>query len=632
MSSAVSDQGYSRQANGQNTPTSADYDVGELNEQLEETRISSQSPSKNDGLDMEPVDLGDEVVDTKAALQAAVRDLAASEMLIVDCEGLNLGVRAGALSLLCIRSVSDTPRSYLFDVVLLERAKVSLQPVFELLSSQKIRKVFYDGRMDFCALYFGYRVTINNVIDLQIADVDSRALRGQGHEEQMQRLLRCLPYRQVHNPGNAGKYADVHLLQGLGACLVEHKVSGPGKDKVDHDTWMQRPLTDQQRVYAAKDLYLIFILLEYFQEAQYLSEDLPMWSQRYISIWSDAQPDDENVYRSHPLLPLEILRFDPTKVNVSSNRFCDGCQRSLSVRSFPLNHAHGTRSSGGRFCFVCMAVPLWIKKQEFIEEMKRKRREEKEKSEARKKGEAMEAMFGPVPPVTADGEEGPSSIAAGSPNVRLPKVWSSAGETPAQTTRPGEADSQGTSRGGRGRGRGRGGSRGFFVRGRGRGDSHGETAAEAAHPNEANSEGTSRGGRGRGRSRGFFVRGRGRGDSRGETAAQIAPSNETNTEDTSRGGRGRGSSRGFFARGRGRDRDRGDSREETAAQIAPSNEANTESTGGGGRGRDGSRGFFVRGRGRGRDDDRGHRGRGRGNRGAGGRGRGRGSDIMSNPE
>ncbi|THU90629.1 hypothetical protein K435DRAFT_571148, partial [Dendrothele bispora CBS 962.96] len=329
------------------------------------------------------------LVDTKAGLQVAVRVLSACSTLIVDCEGLNLGVCGGALSLLCIRAVpsfppssassdidsagGSPPHSYLFDMLLLERSKVSLQPVFDLLSSAKIRKVVYDGRMDFCALYFGYRVTMNNVIDLQLADVDSRGLRGEDHEKQMWRLLRCLSHNQVHNPRNAGKYMDVHLLQGLGACLVEHGVAGPEKGKIDHETWMNRPLTHAHRFYAANDLYLISLLLVHFSKTQYLSPDLPFWSQRYISIWSDSQPDPANAYRSNPLLPLEILRYDPAKSTYtgytgssngyvhsdsSNRRRCDGCQRNLSMRSFPMSHAYGTRSfgAGGRFCYVCLAV------------------------------------------------------------------------------------------------------------------------------------------------------------------------------------------------------------------------------------------------------------------------------------
>ncbi|THU86049.1 hypothetical protein K435DRAFT_731824, partial [Dendrothele bispora CBS 962.96] len=165
----------------------------------------------------------DEIIDTEISLQKAVTFLSGCSTLIVDCEGLHLGIEGGVLSFVGIRNVSYTipPRSYLFDVLVLEQSGCSLYPLFQLLFCETIQKVFYDGRMDFCAFYFQYGVVTRNVIDLQVADLYTRFTL-----EDKKQLLKRMSFQRVC-PGK--DFKAVHFLLGLNACLVKHKVPAPRK-------------------------------------------------------------------------------------------------------------------------------------------------------------------------------------------------------------------------------------------------------------------------------------------------------------------------------------------------------------------------------------------------------------------
>ncbi|KAK7448127.1 hypothetical protein VKT23_013886 [Stygiomarasmius scandens] len=294
--------------------------------------------------------LNDEIVDTESALQKAVAFLSSCSTLIVDCEGLYLGVQGGVISLICIRNFSDTspPRSYLFDILVLEQSRCSLHLLFSLLASETIQKVVYDGRMDFCALWFQYGIMIRNVLDLQVADL---------HKRFTTHTKRELKRMSFHRVCAKSDFEAVHFLPGLDKCLKKNQVPAPSKGVVDHNLWLMRPLPKTLKFYAGNDLYLISLLLEHFQARSYISTDLPTWSQSYISVWIDSQPYKGNSYRSNPFLPLEILPFDgqaPSGKKIPVKKPCFGCQRVLSLKSFPSD-----AELSPDFCLVCSAVQLW---------------------------------------------------------------------------------------------------------------------------------------------------------------------------------------------------------------------------------------------------------------------------------
>ncbi|KAJ7120234.1 hypothetical protein C8R44DRAFT_877673 [Mycena epipterygia] len=66
----------------------------------------------------------------------------------------------------------------------------------------------------------------------------------------------------------------------------------------------------------------------------YIDAPLSPRSLQYIRLWSDAPPRASDVYRSHPILPLEIIQ-SPGASDSSAMFTCTGCRRSLSRPSFP---------------------------------------------------------------------------------------------------------------------------------------------------------------------------------------------------------------------------------------------------------------------------------------------------------
>ncbi|KAJ4481040.1 ribonuclease H-like domain-containing protein [Lentinula aciculospora] len=362
---------------------------------LEINRRNSE-PYSSKSKDTKPVEAIEFILcDTPASFSSAVSFLETSRSLVIDCEGLELGVVGGSLSLVSIRSnapqADQKDQNFLFDFISLTQCSVHLQPLFNLLTNPKILKILYDGRHDFNALYHQYNVKLSNVIDVQLADIRSRFARGETSDEHSKRLLRCFSYKQVYRPRYQQKYEDVHVLQGLGSCLEEHacKATSP-KKKVDHDLWMSRPLLNEYLQYAAHDVEIIDALHYHFIQLGYIDQDLPDISQRYISIWSDALPIPGDIYRSHPLLPLEILNLPTTP---TTTIICQGCARQLTLSSFP--------SSPGLapHCWVCLAVPLWLHTSQV-------RREQREKQKALKamkndkdikKVVATGAIFGDAP-------------------------------------------------------------------------------------------------------------------------------------------------------------------------------------------------------------------------------------------
>ncbi|KAF9035038.1 hypothetical protein BDZ89DRAFT_498357 [Hymenopellis radicata] len=185
-------------------------------------------------------------------------------------------------------TTSSSARTYVVDAVCLSSAQ--LRPIFDLFESDDIRKVFFDGRKDYCALYHEHHVTLQNVIDMQIADVVSRTMRGEDQDDQQKRL-----YGFMHPPevrGQSSSYVNVHMLNGLRKCAQATNQA------VSHTLWMQRPLTAEYLKYAASDVFLIHALYNHFIEKRTSStwpHSLPQ-SMRYVSMWRNNQPESGDIY------------------------------------------------------------------------------------------------------------------------------------------------------------------------------------------------------------------------------------------------------------------------------------------------------------------------------------------------
>ncbi|KDQ17732.1 hypothetical protein BOTBODRAFT_105228 [Botryobasidium botryosum FD-172 SS1] len=291
--------------------------------------------------------------DTPSKLDAALVELRSATHIALDCEGQNLGQEGGKLSLISVSPISlkkDSPPIFLVDAVALDDR--TLAPLFDLLRSNKPIKVVFDGRMDYSELAYRHGAQINGVLDLQLADIRSRTLRGESREGQLKRLSPYLHRGQVG--GQPSAYASVHRLNGLESCAREHgvrttpKLDGP----FIHDNWMKRPLRDDSLEYAARDIRLLAGVYACFQEKSYMDEcDLLLQSQKYVSLW-DAPPRSHDTYKSHPLLPLDILQLPSSREALVE---CVGCKRRLTTQSFSKT---GLRLPSKRRCWVCLAVSV----------------------------------------------------------------------------------------------------------------------------------------------------------------------------------------------------------------------------------------------------------------------------------
>jgi len=117
------------------------------------------------------------------------------------------------------------------------------------------------------------------------------------------------------------------------------------RPKVDHQSWMERPLSPEYLDYAARDARLIHVLFGAFTAAGWtklLSSDESM---RYVT-FHKHQPKGEDQYKSHSLLPMGILN--------PPSRKCVGCERQLPFECF------ANSKTGGR-CYVCMAITKRMK-------------------------------------------------------------------------------------------------------------------------------------------------------------------------------------------------------------------------------------------------------------------------------
>lgn len=159
--------------------------------------------------------------DTPTQVSGVIPELRASAFLLVDLEGRDLGCLTGALSIISIGN--DKGAAFLFDALRLDR--VAIAPVLELLADGCMLKFMWDGRKDaveLCRTFPGAK--LEAVIDLQLVDVLSRRVHGEGEESRVRRLTRkghsINALRQLPTK-------DVHGLISLKNALSEHKLRRP---------------------------------------------------------------------------------------------------------------------------------------------------------------------------------------------------------------------------------------------------------------------------------------------------------------------------------------------------------------------------------------------------------------------
>jgi hypothetical protein len=160
------------------------------------------------------------------SLTDAIAALRLSSAIIFDCEGVDLGLQGGCLCLLSLRPTTTTTmmpttsKTYLVDTISLTRDK--LRPLFDILESPSPLKIVFDGRMDFSELFHSYGVSMKGVLDLQLADIYSRPLRGDTEQNRRRRLSPFFPRNQVR--AQPALYASLQKLSGLNQCIRHHNL------------------------------------------------------------------------------------------------------------------------------------------------------------------------------------------------------------------------------------------------------------------------------------------------------------------------------------------------------------------------------------------------------------------------
>jgi exonuclease 3'-5' domain-containing protein 1 len=307
---------------------------------------------------------------TPESLQAALGTLSGRSHVFLDCEGQTLGAVGGKLSLLSMGVVLDRDgerclSTFLIDALAFQGSNWRhLAPIFDILRSESVFKVMFDGRMDASELLHGHGVQLRNVLDLQVADIFSREKRGESVEKRLGRLVGFLPEDEIRR--NRAHYLQVQKLNGLESALEEYGVLSDGKGcelgpiycdsfverlvDVDHSRWLRRPLEKSALRYAAADIHKICLLYETFVKSGYITPDsLVRQSALYIALHAKGRPNGIDKYNRHSLLPLALLT-EPQAVPVVQ---CRGCRRNLPVSAFAQSESIvGTNVA----CFVCKAL------------------------------------------------------------------------------------------------------------------------------------------------------------------------------------------------------------------------------------------------------------------------------------
>ncbi|KAJ7130261.1 ribonuclease H-like domain-containing protein [Mycena epipterygia] len=312
---------------------------------------------------MDPTDFT--LCDKASDLAEVTKSLQGASTLFLDCEGQNLGSKGGTLSLISLGiPAPKKARIYLIDTIAL--GTLALRPIFNILESSDVQKVLFDARMDQSVLFHDHGgVKMQNVLDLQLADVRSRVVRGEEAEsvEQLMRLCPYLPRNEVHS--NPSLYGTVHKLAGLDKAIKEHEVDVTSKElevkaHFSHTSWLNRPLPKTHLTYAANDIDLISRLWSKFVEEGYIDAKLVEQSLRYAHIWTvGSQPAAEDVFKLHALLPLAIL-----DAPASTTQRCLGCERYLHRGCYS---KVAWNQAAKRKCLVCRAIGIRLAREEAIQ-------------------------------------------------------------------------------------------------------------------------------------------------------------------------------------------------------------------------------------------------------------------------
>ena len=310
------------------------------------------------------------VCDTYEAASQAASELSEHSTLILDCEGRDLGMPGGALSVIAIGDETAS-KVFLFDTLALsDKAHALLAPFLSILGRRDITKLTWDGRADFYEIAEAYGVQMEGVLDLQLAEVVQRGRRkrkGSWRETHTIDYFRGMKDELEADPA---ALEGIHRVYGLDRCAGLYKLIGKGEGKnreclilvtsmqrfeVDigpaddvvalhcTDAWMKRPLPPTLLEYSAHDIQLIAKVYARFQKkGTYLNDPEAMMAmtERYMKTYPTRE-----LRAKHAL--LDLCKFVPLEVLTAPQegvpKFeCARCERVLSLSSFAT--AEGTHA------------------------------------------------------------------------------------------------------------------------------------------------------------------------------------------------------------------------------------------------------------------------------------------------
>lgn len=282
--------------------------------------------------------------------------------------------------------------------------------------------------MDYSALHHELHVDLNNVLDLQLVDLRSRVMRGEGKEQHLNRLRDgCVMPSLLQRDDVWYRYRNVQRVSSLLQSVKEHRPDGYEQFKkdrgtysppytsyapparfacllpltppklVNHDLWATRPLTAEHLKYAAMDISMIATLYACFLSRKYITKKsldlLLVQTARYITRWSDCQPPrTRNYFEQNPFLPLELID-DPTPSGIRQyqggrgrgakqtetvveKKTCKKCKRELTQASFSKMGWTKTKC-----CWVCWAVLDNLRHWKMRDRMRQKKDEARARRE-----------------------------------------------------------------------------------------------------------------------------------------------------------------------------------------------------------------------------------------------------------
>lgn len=303
----------------------------------------------------------------------AARVLAQSPVLIIDCEGRNIGGIDGVLSLMCI-GTERAEHVFVFDVLALRAYGPRLRPLLNVLLNPEVKKVLWDCRNDFLEIISEYGVALQSIVDLQLAEIQARmTVRKEKEFNRISRLAaggKRLPLRLIKQ--NPELFCGVHGLKGMDASIREAKLPTTGKDpqvvamhKDNGSTiWLERPLSPQLLAYAAHDIELIAVLYEHFKAICWITPTneptLMAQSLRYAhSLSHQGRMAEDDVFGSSAVLPLDVLT-EPHGLKFP----CHGCHRMQSLYCFSVRKQNKKPQSRTNICRVCQ-IKLLIKEKKY---------------------------------------------------------------------------------------------------------------------------------------------------------------------------------------------------------------------------------------------------------------------------